>query len=64
MSTAIPPDVRHDRESLCNSAASGRPADPVIVRHIPERAERIEAEIRKRGTTNVAVELIREVREE
>jgi hypothetical protein len=42
-----------------------RKADPAVLKHIEEESARIREELRKRhGLTNVAAELIREVREE
>ena len=40
-------------------------ADPAVLKHIEEESTRIREELRKKcGLTNVAAELIREVREE
>jgi hypothetical protein len=53
----------HDLESLCASAAAKRPVEPVVARRVQERAAKVRDELRHKGTTNVAVELIRETRE-
>ena len=40
-------------------------ADPVVLKHIEEESARIREELRKKyGLTNIAAELIREVRED
>ncbi|MGD0383891.1 MAG: hypothetical protein ABSA77_10235 [Thermoguttaceae bacterium] len=42
-----------------------RKADPAVLKHIEEESARIREELRRRhGLTNVAVDLIREVRDE
>jgi hypothetical protein len=61
---AIATQAMQDLESLCASAAAGRSVDPVVARRVQERAAKVREELRKRGTTNVAVDLIREVRDE
>ncbi|MBI1899991.1 MAG: hypothetical protein HYS13_02605 [Planctomycetia bacterium] len=54
-----------DLEALCSSLAAGRPVDPDLAKRIRERSERIREEIRrKHGVLDVAVQLIREAREE
>jgi hypothetical protein len=53
-----------DLESLCASAAAGHPVDPVVARRVQERAAKVREELQKKGQTDVAVELIREVRDE
>ncbi|HEX7378928.1 MAG TPA: hypothetical protein VF278_17540 [Pirellulales bacterium] len=50
-----------DMESVCASIADKRPLDPAIARRIQERAELLR---RRLPETNVAVELIREARDE
>jgi hypothetical protein len=59
--TGVPAEIMQDLESLCASVAGRRPVDPVVARRVQERAE----SLRKRlPETNIAVELIREAREE
>jgi hypothetical protein len=62
--TAAATQEIQDLESLCASAALGRPVDPVVACRVQERAAKIRDELRTKGTTNVAVELIREIRDE
>lgn len=52
-----------DLKAVCESRAANRPVDPIVARRVQERAAKIKEEIRNRGTTNIAVELIREVRD-
>ncbi|HUY87448.1 MAG TPA: hypothetical protein VMV10_01810 [Pirellulales bacterium] len=59
--TGIPAEIMHDLESLCASIAARRPVDPVVARRVQERSESLRKMLKE---TNVAVELIREVREE
>jgi len=53
-----------DLDSLCASAAAGQRVDPVVARRVQERASKVRDELRKKGMTEIAVELIREVRDE
>lgn len=63
-SAAASTPMIQDLESLCNSAAAGRAVDPVVARRVQERAAKVREELRKKGETDIAVELIREVRDE
>ena len=58
--TGIPPDVLADLEEAARYAASGR-RDPKVVRRAAERMDRMRDAMPE---TNVAVELIREARDE
>jgi hypothetical protein len=54
-----------DAEAVIEHAMTGKPLDPVVGRRIREQSERAtEALRRKYGTLNVAVDLIRETRED
>jgi hypothetical protein len=58
-------DIMRDLESVCESVAAGRAVDPAVIRRVQERSESVRNELRKaRGELNVAVDLIRETREE
>lgn len=59
--TGIPADIMQDLESLCASVAARHPVDPVVTRRVQERSESLQKRLPE---TNIAVELIREVREE
>lgn len=53
-----------DNQAVMEHVVSKRPIDPDVVRRVHERAEKVKAKIRKRGITNIAVELIREARDQ
>jgi hypothetical protein len=54
-----------DGDAVIESIMTGRPLDPEIARRIEERADKITDELRRKyGTLNVAVDLVREVRDE
>jgi hypothetical protein len=54
-----------DLDELANSVSSRRPVDPDVKRRIRERSQQIrEDRFKKQGFLNVAVELIREIRDE
>jgi len=53
-----------DLEEVCRAAAERRPVDPEVSQRVRERADAVRKELRKRGMTDVAVSLIREVRDE
>ena len=54
-------DVITDLESVMTSAAAGRPVDPAVAARVHARAAQIRAKLPQ---TNVAVELIREARDQ
>ncbi|MGH7136450.1 MAG: hypothetical protein ACREHD_11975 [Pirellulales bacterium] len=60
----VPTDVMSDLEAVCAALAERRPVDPVLARRIQERAEKVKEEIRRRGVTDMAVALVREIRDE
>lgn len=63
--SAIPPDVMADLEAICKAIAAGQRPDPELARRAAERADRMREEVRRRhGEMNVAVELVRETRDE
>ena len=54
-----------DAAAVIEHALSGKPFNPEIARRVRARSERATEELRRRfGTLDVAVELIREVRDE
>jgi hypothetical protein len=62
---AIPPDILADLEEVARQAASGGVRDPELLRRVSERAEKARQEIlKKHGVLNIAVDLIREGRDE
>jgi hypothetical protein len=57
-------DAMDDLRAVCESKAANRPVDPIVARRVQERAAKIKEAIRSRGTTTIAVELIREARDQ
>jgi len=58
---AIPPEIMADLEAV----AAGRKPDPGLTRRVRERAEKSRAEIfRRNGLLDIAVPLIRGIRDE
>jgi hypothetical protein len=54
-----------DQDALLERLSTGKPLDPEVYRRIRERQETITEELRERnGEMNIAVDLIREVRDE
>jgi hypothetical protein len=52
-----------DTQAVIERAMTGKPLDPEIYRRIRERGERLTEEIRRaHGVVNIAVDLIREAR--
>jgi hypothetical protein len=59
------PDFDADAQAVIEHALTGKPLDPEVARRVRERSERATDELRRRyGTLNVAVDLIRESRDE
>jgi hypothetical protein len=57
--------VLADLQAVIDSLVSKTPLDPAIARRVEERAERTRQEVFERhGLLNVAVDLIREIRDE
>ncbi len=62
--SGFPPDVRAELEEAIRRALSGV-RDPEVMREACERMDRMREELRrKHGARNVAVDLIRQVRDE
>ncbi len=53
-----------DAQAALDHLASHKPIEDEVNRRVRERAATIKDEIRKRGVTNIAVDLIREVRDQ
>jgi hypothetical protein len=59
------PQVLADLDAVMKRISTGEPVDPQVSRRIRARAERITEEIRqKHGELDIAVQLIRETRDE
>ncbi len=62
---ATDPQVLADLDAVMARIATGKPLEPETSRRIRERAERITEEIRqKHGVIDIAVQLIRETRDD
>ncbi len=64
--SAIPADEMADTEEVCRLISEGKPVtDPALRMRIHDRAEQVRrAMLEKHGVTNIAVDLIREARDE
>lgn len=63
--TQIPDETRADLEAVAAAVAAGRRPDAELVRRVRERARKATEAVRRRcGELNVAVDLIRETRDE
>jgi len=61
----IPADVMDDVQAVANAVAAGKPVDPEVARRVQERSRLAQDELLKKyGVREIAVELIREIREE
>lgn len=64
MSTIDTSTALRDLELLCANAATGQPVDAALAARVRDRTEEAQRELRSRGLTNIAVDLIREGRDE
>ena len=63
--STIPPEILADMQAVADHIASGTPLDPQVVRRIGERSKQAQEElVREYGVREIAVDLIREVRDE
>lgn len=63
--TSVPPEVAADGDAIVESLVTGKPLDPEARDRIRERGRRLTEELRKKyGEMNIAVDLIRESRDE
>jgi hypothetical protein len=63
--TALPPDILADMKAVANALAAGRPVPPDVARRIRARSEKAQEQQRRQyGVREVAVDLIRQGREE
>ena len=61
----IPPDVMADLQAVMDAVAAGKPVDPEVARRVRARSEKAQQEVlAKHGILNIAVDLIREGRDE
>lgn len=65
MSTEANPALDADTEALMERISHGTPLPPDVYRRIQERGDQLTEEIRQKyGTREIAVDLIREIRDE
>ncbi len=65
MLSGIPPDVLRDMQAVAKAVAAGRPVDPQVARRVRERSEQVQEQLlRQFGVREIAVDLIRQCREE
>ena len=63
--TPLPQDVRDDMQAVADALAAGRPAPPDVARRVRERSEKVQDQLLRRyGVREIAVDLIRQGREE
>jgi hypothetical protein len=61
----IPPDVMADLQAVADALAAGRPVDPEVARRVRQRSQKVQDElVTKYGVREIAVDLIRQGREE
>ena len=61
----IPPDVMADLQAVADAIAAGRPVDPEVARRVRQRSQEVQDElVGKYGIREIAVDLIRQGREE
>lgn len=59
------PDVLADMKSVADAIAAGRPVSPDVARRVRERSARVQEELlHQHGVREIAVDLIRQGREE
>jgi len=63
--TGIPAETLADLEAVAAAVAAGRKPDPELARRVRERARQATEAVRARcGESNIAVDLIRQTRDE
>jgi hypothetical protein len=63
--TGIPPDVLDDMQIVADAVAAGRPVDPEVAKRVRERSEKVQEQLLQQyGVREIAVDLIRQGREE
>jgi hypothetical protein len=53
-----------DTRAVLDHVFKGAPVDPEVSKRVRARAENVREEMRKKGVTNFAVDLLREARDE
>ena len=64
-SIGIRADLLDDMQAVADAAAAGRPVDPEAAKRIRERSQEVQEQLRRQfGVREIAVDLIRQGREE
>ena len=53
-----------DAQAVLDHVFKGKPVDPEVSKRVRARAEKVREELRKKGVTDFAVDLLRESRDE
>jgi len=62
---SIPTDAMHDAQAVADAVDAGKPVGGDVARSVQERSRVAQAELLKKfGVREIAVDLIREIREE
>jgi hypothetical protein len=62
---SIDPKVIADLDAVLEHAYAGTPVEPELARRVRERSEAVQKKLREKyGELNIAVDLIREIRDE
>jgi len=63
--TPIPVDAIADLAEVLRQSEHGIVSDPILLKRVTERSQKVQDELRRKfGELNVAVDLIREIRDE
>jgi hypothetical protein len=60
----LPTREAADARAVLAHVFKGKPVDPQVSKRVRARAERVREELRKKGVTDFAVDLLRESRDE
>jgi hypothetical protein len=65
MNTSIPSEIVADMQAVADGVSAGKTLDPELVQRIAERSKKVQEELLQQyGVREIAVDLIREIREE
>jgi hypothetical protein len=63
--STIPSDIMADMQAVMDALVAGRTVDPEVARRVRERSEKAQEElVRQHGVREIAVDLIRAIRDE
>jgi hypothetical protein len=65
MNDYFSPDIRADLQAVIDHVTAGKPLDPEVARRVQERSREVQEElVRRFGVREIAVDLIRQGRDE